>query len=179
MNQQQPTTAQHRAALLARHHPLAAAVLLACLTVGTAVASDQPMNATSETALNLPAETGAAAAPLVIVGTKQAQGRQQVTQSVAVLTADDTIGLQSALALAARVPNTAQQSVGFLPTVRGLDGNGVATGGGGAVTGANPRMSNYVDGVARTYGATPDGAGSFWDLAQVEVYRGAQSTLLG
>lgn len=116
---------------------------------------------------------------VVVTGTKQSQGRQQVTQSVAVLTERDTIGLQSALELVTRLPNTAQQSDGFLPTIRGLDGNGVATGGGGAVTGANPRLSNYVDGVARTYGATPDGAGSFWDMAQIEVYRGAQSTLLG
>lgn len=116
---------------------------------------------------------------VVVVGTKRSQGRQQATQSVSVVTEQDSIGLQSALDVVTRIPNTAQQSEGFLPTIRGLDGNGVATGGGGAVTGANPRLSNYVDGVARTYGATPDGAGSFWDIAQIEVYRGAQSTLLG
>ncbi len=116
---------------------------------------------------------------VVVLGTKRSQGRQQATQSVFVVTERDTIGLQSALDVVTRIPNIAQQSDGFLPTIRGLDGNGVATGGGGAVTGANPRMSNYVDGVARTYGATPDGQGSLWDIAQVEVYRGAQSTLLG
>lgn len=116
---------------------------------------------------------------VVVVGTKRSLGRQQATQSVSVVTERDSIGLQSALDVATRIPNTALQSEGFLPTIRGLDGNGVATGGGGAVTGANPRLSNYVDGVARTYGATPDGAGSFWDIAQIEVYRGAQSTLLG
>jgi outer membrane receptor protein involved in Fe transport len=123
--------------------------------------------------------SSAALEKVVVVGTKQAQGRQQATQSVSVLSERDTIGLQSALEAVTRLPNTAQQSDAFLPTIRGLDGNGVATGGGGAVTGANPRLSNYVDGVARTYGATPDGSGSFWDMAQVEVYRGAQSTLLG
>lgn len=122
---------------------------------------------------------GQALEKVVVVGTKRSQGRQQATQSVSVLTERDTIGLESALNVVTRLPNTAQQSEGFLPTIRGLDGNGVATGGGGAVTGANPRLSNYVDGVARTYGATPDGAGSFWDMAQVELYRGAQSTLLG
>ncbi len=116
---------------------------------------------------------------VVVVGTKRSQGRQQATQSVSVLTERDTIGLESALNVVTRLPNTAQQSENFLPTIRGLDGNGVAQGGGGAVTGANPRLANYVDGVARTYGATPDGSGSFWDMAQVEVYRGAQSTLLG
>ena len=122
---------------------------------------------------------GLALETVVIVGTKQSQGRQQATQSVSVLTERDTIGQQSVFDLFSVIPNIAQQSKSFLPTVRGLDGNGVAAGGGGAVTGANPRMVNYIDGVARTYGATPDGQGSFWDLAQVEVYRGAQSTLLG
>ena len=116
---------------------------------------------------------------VVIVGTKQSQGRQQATQSVSVLTQRDTIGQQSVFDLFSSIPNIAQSTKSFLPTVRGLDGNGVAAGGGGAVTGANPRMVNYIDGIARTYGATPDGQGSFWDLAQVEVYRGAQSTLLG
>jgi iron complex outermembrane recepter protein len=116
---------------------------------------------------------------VVVTGTKRNQGLQRATQSVSVLKERDTIGLESALNVVTRLPNTAQQSETFLPTIRGLNGNGVATGGGGAVTGANPRLSNYVDGVARTYGATPDGAGSFWDMAQVEVYRGSQSTLLG
>jgi outer membrane receptor protein involved in Fe transport len=123
--------------------------------------------------------SSAALETVVVVGTKQAQGRQQVTQSVSVLTERDTIGRQSVFDLFSTIPNIAQQSKNFLPTVRGLDGNGVATGGGGAVTGANARMVNYIDGVARTYGATPDGQGSFWDIAQVEVYRGSQSTLLG
>jgi iron complex outermembrane recepter protein len=116
---------------------------------------------------------------IVVTGTKRAQRRQEATQSVAVLSEQDVIGLQSGFDVFNRIPNIAQQSDGFLPTVRGLDGNGVATGGGGAVSGASPRMANYVDGVARTYGATPDGQGSFWDMAQVEVYRGAQSTQLG
>jgi iron complex outermembrane recepter protein len=116
---------------------------------------------------------------IVVTGTKRSQAQQQATQSVSVLTVQDTIGMQSGFDVFTRMPNVVQQTDAFLPTVRGLDGNGVAAGGGGAVTGANPRMSNYVDGVARTYGATPDGQGSFWDMAQVEVYKGAQSTQLG
>jgi outer membrane receptor protein involved in Fe transport len=140
----------------------------------TAVASSD-----GSLALQASAAQGVELDKVVIVGTKRSQGRQQATQSVTVLTEQDSIGMQSAFDVVTRMPNTAQQSDGFLPTIRGLDGNGVALGGNGAVTGANPRMSNYVDGVARTYGATPDGQGSFWDLAQIEVYRGAQSTLLG
>ena len=116
---------------------------------------------------------------VVVTGTKRSQARQQATQSVSVLSEPDTIGMQSGFDVFTRVPNVTFQTDSFLPTVRGVDGNGVAAGGGGAVTGANPRISNYVDGVARTYGATPDGQGSFWDMAQVEIYKGAQSTQLG
>jgi iron complex outermembrane recepter protein len=116
---------------------------------------------------------------IVVTGTKRSQAQQQATQSVSVLKSQDTIGMQSGFDVFSRMPNIVQQSDAFLPTVRGLDGNGVAAGGGGAVTGANARMSNYVDGVARTFGAAPDGQGSFWDMAQVEVYKGAQSTQLG
>jgi iron complex outermembrane recepter protein len=125
------------------------------------------------------AATVGEAQQIVVTGTKRAQSRQQATQSVSVLPEQDTIGMQTGFDVFTRVPNVTFQTDSFLPTVRGVDGNGVAAGGGGAVTGANPRISNYVDGVARTYGATPDGQGSFWDMAQVEIYKGAQSTQLG
>ncbi len=116
---------------------------------------------------------------ITVTGTKRKQAQQEATQSVSVLTERDTIGLQNGFEVFLRVPNVVYETNQFLPTVRGLDGNGVAAGGGGAVSGASPRMSSYVDGVARTYGASPDGQGSFWDMAQVEIYRGAQSTLFG
>jgi iron complex outermembrane recepter protein len=132
-----------------------------------------------EKAVEASADSATTLQTVVVTGTKRSQAQQQATQSVSVLRAEDTIGMQNGFDVFARIPNVVQLSDLFLPTVRGLDGNGVATGGGGAVSGANPRMSNYVDGVARTYGAAPDGQGSFWDMAQVEVYRGAQSTQLG
>jgi iron complex outermembrane recepter protein len=124
-------------------------------------------------------DSAAATQKIVVTGTKRKQAQQETTQSVSVLTERDTIGMQSGFDVFSRVPNVTQQTDSFLPTVRGLDGNGVAAGGGGAVTGANPRMSSYVDGVARTFAATPDGQGSFWDMGQVEMYKGAQSTQLG
>jgi iron complex outermembrane recepter protein len=116
---------------------------------------------------------------ITITGTKRSQVQQEATQSVSVLSERDTIGMQHGFDVFSKIPNVVLETKQFLPTVRGLDGNGVAAGGGGAVSGASPRMSSYVDGVARTYGAAPDGSGSFWDMAQIEVYRGAQSTLFG
>lgn len=161
-----------------RARRLARAVLMPGLVVASAQVGAQ-VGAQAPAAGGAAAESVGALEPVVVVGTKRSQDRQQATQSVAVFGEADAVGLQSAFDILGRVPNVTQQTVGYLPTIRGLDGNGVANGGNGAVTGANPRMSNYIDGVARTYGATPDGQGSFWDIAQIEVYRGAQSTLLG
>jgi iron complex outermembrane recepter protein len=184
----------HSAARAANHGQRQAFALAFRLAVAALVATPAAM-AQSQTAADaadaanaeeprsvVPRTVASAAAEpqqIVVTGTKRLQAQQQATQSVSVLRPQDTIGLQSGFDVFTRMPNVVQQTDTFLPTVRGLDGNGVAAGGGGAVTGANPRMSNYVDGVARTYGATPDGQGGFWDMAQVEIYRGAQSTQLG
>jgi outer membrane receptor protein involved in Fe transport len=171
------------------------AVLVTVLTFASAVRAQtaaQPLessatqtngNATAFTAVRSGQQTDAKPVQKVdtvtITGTKRSQVQQEATQSVSVLNERDTISMQHGFDVFSKIPNVVLETKQFLPTVRGLDGNGVAAGGGGAVSGASPRMSSYVDGVARTYGAAPDGQGSFWDMAQVEVYRGAQSTLFG
>ena len=116
---------------------------------------------------------------IVVTATKRGQDLQDTVQSVTVLRAEDTTGMQSTFDAFSRVPNITITSSGFLPTVRGLDGNGTALGGGGAVTGSNPRMTSYIDGVARTFSAVPDGFGGLWDIQQVEILRGSQSTTFG
>jgi iron complex outermembrane recepter protein len=116
---------------------------------------------------------------IVVTATKRGQELQDTVQSVTVLRPEDTTGMQSTFDAFSRVPNITITSSGFLPTVRGLDGNGTALGGGGAVTGSNPRMTSYIDGVARTFSAVPDGFGGLWDIKQVEILRGSQSTTFG
>lgn len=116
---------------------------------------------------------------ITVTGTKRNQKIQDAVQSVTVFESQDTIGKQNSLDALKYLPNVTNQSNTFLPTVRGLDGNGIGAGGGGAVSGASPRMTNYIDGVARTYSATPDGQGGLWDIEQIEVYKGSQSTQLG
>ena len=116
---------------------------------------------------------------IVVTGTKLGRELQDTVQSVTVLREEDTTGLLQTFDAFARVPNVSIIRDGILPTVRGLDGNGTAQGGGGAVTGSNPRFTSYIDGVARTYSAVPDGFGGLWDLRQIEILRGSQSTTLG
>ncbi len=116
---------------------------------------------------------------ITVTGTKRSQKLQEAVQSVTIFEEKDAIGLQYGFDVFKYIPNITVRSSSFLPTVRGLDGNGIATGGGGAVSGASSRMSNYIDGVARTFSATPDGQGGLWDIDQIEVYKGSQSTQLG
>ena len=133
-------------------------------------------------ALPLAAQTVAASAELdavVVTGTKRAEQAQEVTQSLIVLRPEDVRGLEDAFDALVRMPNVTTASRSALPTIRGLDGNGVAFGGGGAVSGGRPRFTTYIDGVPRAYSFQPDGSASLWDLNQIEIYRGSQSTTLG
>ncbi len=59
---------------------------------------------------------------------------------------------------------------GFI--IRGVNSEGLVPGGA-------PLASLYVDGVQQTSQGTRRGARSLWDVEQVEVYRGPQSTLSG
>lgn len=114
-----------------------------------------------------------------VTGTKRKQTEQDATQSLSVLKPDELQNERDAVDALARVPNMTFGSRSGLPTVRGVDGNGVASGGGGAVSGGRPRFLTYVDGVARSYSYAPDGNLTLWDVRQIEIYRGAQTTTLG
>jgi outer membrane receptor protein involved in Fe transport len=116
---------------------------------------------------------------VTVTGTKRRQAEQEATQSLTVLKPEDFAAEQDAFDALTRVPNLTPSSRSGLPVVRGVDGNGVAFGGGGAVSGGRPRFSTYVDGVARSYSYAPDGNLTLWDVKQLEVYRGAQTTTLG
>jgi iron complex outermembrane recepter protein len=124
---------------------------------------------------------GADAEPqtVLVVGTKRPQLQQQVSQSANVLSPDDLVNDYDAYDALIRLPNVSANSRGRLPTVRGVDASGVATASGAAISGGRPRFTTYVDGVARGHSFSPDGNASLWDIRQVEVYRGSQSSTLG
>jgi iron complex outermembrane recepter protein len=68
---------------------------------------------------------------------------------------------------------------GAVPDIRGVSGNGSATGFNSFTGGARARVSNLVDGVAQPFVADLTGDTGLWDIAQVEVFRGPQSTSNG
>ncbi len=145
-------------------------LLAAGFVVGASGAPAQPTAA---------ADTGADSRSITITGAKRKQSEQEATQSVTVLTQEELANERDAYDALPRLPNITGGARSALPTIRGVDGNGVAYGGGGAVSGGRPRFATYVDGVARAYSFASDGNASLWDVKQVEVYRGAQSTTLG
>lgn len=149
---------------------------------GSAVVRQAPQPAPAPRASLPPAEApDAQLSEVVVTGSKRGDTVDESPASVRVLRPNDLANSAStdAYDLLLKVPGVVTQGRQLLPTVRGIDGNGVAAGGGGAVSGGRPRMSTYVDGVARSYSFAPDGTPSLWDVKQVEVLQGAQSTTLG
>ena len=88
--------------------------------------------------------------------------------------------LLSTTDLLARVPNmTATGTNNFAPSVRGADGTGPAQGADAFFAGTRARLNVQVDGRPASYNEVVFGDVGLWDVEQVEVFRGAQSTLQG
>jgi iron complex outermembrane recepter protein len=118
---------------------------------------------------------------IIVTGQKLSQSLQDTPNSVVVATGKelDQPAYRDVEDFLRGVPNVVFTSGGQLPTVRGIDGNGVALGGTGAVSGGRPRLTTYVDSVPRSFSFLPNGVPVTWDIGQLEFYRGAQSTTLG
>ncbi|ESP91960.1 TonB-dependent receptor [Pseudoalteromonas luteoviolacea] len=131
-------------------------------------------------ALALGAHSGATLADeqelekIVVTGQKIDRSLQETPTSVAVLTAAkmEKENIQDFYDITMRTPNVSgDPSTGY--RIRGIDSYTITGGGNGGLA----RI--YVDGAALSEDMTAAGAFSTWDLQQVEVLRGPQSTLQG
>ncbi len=127
------------------------------------------------------AEAASDASEIIVTGQKLGQSLKDTPSSVVVVSGKelDDPAFRDIEDFLRRVPNVIFNTGGQLPTVRGIDGNGIANGGVGAVSGGRPRLTTYVDGVPRSFSFLPNGVPVTWDIGQLEFYRGAQSTTLG
>lgn len=126
--------------------------------------------------------TGATSAPstqdgdeIVITGEKTRRTLQQTPASVAVATADTiaTQNLTSVYDVLERTPNVSPSGNRTSFSIRGIDAFNVSGGGDGALA------SVYLDGAVLPQPALASGPLDLFDIAQVEVFRGPQSTVQG
>lgn len=112
---------------------------------------------------------------IIVTGEKVARSLQDTAASVAVTTAAklEKENIQTLQEVFQRTANMAETygSAGF--TIRGVANRGVS-GGGDA-----PLATIYLDGAALPDGIIGTGPTDTWDLSQVEIFRGPQSTLQG
>ncbi|WP_439817681.1 TonB-dependent receptor domain-containing protein [Zavarzinia sp. CC-PAN008] len=138
----------------------------------------------------VPAATGAEAAGAMVLPTLTVSGERversvmDSPTSIAVFdeaTLERRVGTlatgRGVLENTANVTTTGQGSQA--PTVRGIDGTGPAKGGDAFIAGVRPRFNVQVDGRPSSYNEIVYGDAPFWDVKQVEVLRGPQSTIQG
>ncbi len=93
---------------------------------------------------------------------------------------DSRAGLDSIKDVLANVPNVVFVGTGNIaPAVRGVDSTGASQGSDAFIAGSRPRLNIQVDGRPASYNEVVFGDSEIWDVQQVEVLRGAQSTLQG
>ena len=133
--------------------------------------------------LNPPPASAAGAVPdgaialntITIYGARDATTLDGTSASVGIVTAKDIEygqirNVRESFRRLANVTDNAFVDSGF--SIRGMSSEGF-------VPSASLMGSLYVDGVLQTMNAMRRGARSLWDVEQVEVYRGPQSTLSG
>lgn len=117
---------------------------------------------------------------ITIVGEKVERTLKDSTSSVSVIDEETlTNGQYQSIASAlTEIPNVVSLT-GAVADIRGVSGNGSATGFNSFTGGAKARVSTLVDGVAQPFVADLSGDTGLWDIEQIEVYRGPQSTING
>lgn len=151
---------------------------MASLAVGGLLYACAPQ-AVAQTAEPVPAAADGAAGEagddIVVTGQKVARSVQDTPVSVGVVGAEE-IASRSLFTIddaLAQVANVTPGIGGTTFSIRGIDAFNVTGSGDGALA------SVYLDGAALPRRAISFGPVDLWDIAQVEVYRGPQSTLQG
>ncbi|OBU85515.1 TonB-dependent receptor [Chromobacterium subtsugae] len=141
---------------------------LACLGSTAALAAGAPDLQDNST--TLPAVT--------VTGEKINRSLQDTTTAVTVLRDADKGEVKSVYDAAAATPNASLNGAGIV-NIRGVEGTGPGTGYNTLVSGSRPRVSTTVDGMAESWTGQRYVDASPWDVEQIEVLRGPQSTTQG
>jgi len=119
---------------------------------------------------------------IVVTGEKAPHTLRDTASSVDVTSDDEAerMGDYTTNDLLDGIPNIVTTEPGnSAPAVRGVDGTGPASGADAFFAGTRPRLNYQVDGRTLGYNEALYQDTTLWDIDQVEVYRGPQSTLQG
>lgn len=120
---------------------------------------------------------------VIVIADKIGRSIMNTPTSIAVLDADDLAnraGLNTSKDILANVPNIIFVGTGNIaPTIRGVDTTGASQGGDAFIAGSRSRLNMQIDGRPASYNEIVFADSALWDVQQVEVLRGAQSTLQG
>lgn len=117
---------------------------------------------------------------VIVTGEKVDRDIKDTTTAITIYSEEDYANgaITDVNDIATQVPNIETTGFGGI-SIRGVNGVGASTGSNAYMTGASPRVTTTVDGVAEAWGGynyTPVG---LWDTQAVEVLRGPQSTSQG
>ena len=117
---------------------------------------------------------------VTVTGEKVDRSLQETTSSVSVIPEEKIEGVQyrTVSDVVSEVSNVVV-TTGSLPDIRGVGGNGSAGGFNSISGGANARVSTLIDGIAEPFVADLTGDSGLWDIQQIELFRGPQSTSNG
>ncbi len=116
---------------------------------------------------------------IVVYGDKAGRSLKDTTSSVAVITSEELANGQSDsyVDILSDIANVVFSD--SLPSIRGIKGEGIATGSYSFTSGAKARVAVITDGVSEPFVATLTGDLGLWDVQQIEVLRGPQSSNSG
>lgn len=118
-----------------------------------------------------------------VISEKSGRSIMNTATSAVVLDSDElekSAGLNSAKDVLATIPNIVYVGTGNIaPAIRGIDSTGSAQGGDAFIAGTRARLNMQLDGRPMSYNEIVFGDSALWDTQQIEVLRGAQSTLQG
>ncbi len=121
--------------------------------------------------------------PVMVTGENTSRSLRDTASSVMVMRGEDLEGMPGVTTsnnVLDHIPNIVTVEPGNdAPAVRGVDGTGPASGANAFFAGTRPRLNYQVDGRTLGFNETLFQDTSLWDVSQVEVYRGPQSTQQG